>query len=359
MITRWLLALSALALFSAGVALAQDEVATVTNACVATPNDDGCRAGLPAALYQVRLDEMMMSPEPNVRPLPPNTGELSRFSFRRLTNQGGTTIYDAPGGNAIAFLDAGFNFVTVHNRVDGWVEINPGQWVPESETAVTRPSNYAGVLLPQSGLKHTMAWVLVPSYPSSYPGAEGDTSRERLARYTRVSIFEAVEVDGWRWYLIGPDAWIKQTAVAKIQFTQRPEGVKGRWVGVDLYEQVLVAYDENDTPVFATLVSSGLAQWSTNEGTFRTWVRIRSGPMSGAEGQTDFYSLENVPWTLYFDRDISLHGAYWHDGFGYRRSHGCVNLSISDSYWLYHWTLDGGYDLPWVHVFSSGDYLGG
>jgi hypothetical protein len=173
-----------------------------------------------------------------------------------------------------------------------------------------------------------------------------------------VNIFDLVEVDGWRWYLIGPDTWIKQTLVGKVLFTERPEGVKGRWVSVDLYEQVLVAYDENDKPTFTTLIASGLPEWSTNEGVFQTWVRIAIGSMSGAEGQTDFYSLENVPWTLYFDDEIALHGAYWHDGFGYRRSHGCVNLSITDSHWLFTWTSAGGFDYPFVHIFSSGEYQG-
>lgn len=334
-----------------------DEDIFENTTCLATPNANGCRAGLPASHYQILLDQMLLHPEPNVRPLPANERELSRFAFRKLINPNGTTIHDGPGGAAIGVLDAGFNFVTVTNIQGEWVEINPGQWVLDSDTQPYRPSDFAGVLLDEDGLDYPMAWVLVAGRPSAYPGGEEDPNRERIARYTRVNIYETVEVNGWRWYLIAPDTWIIQTSVAIIKFTERPEGVKGRWVGVDLYEQVLVAYDENDIPVFATLVSSGLSQWSTNEGIFQSWVRVRNGGMSGAEGQTDFYSLENVPWTLYFDGDISLHGAYWHDGFGYRRSHGCVNLSISDSYWVYHWTQDGGYDLPYVYVYSSGEYV--
>jgi lipoprotein-anchoring transpeptidase ErfK/SrfK len=41
---------------------------------------------------------------------------------------------------------------------------------------------------------------------------------------------------------------------------------------------------------------------------------------------------------MYFDGQISLHGAYWHDMFGYPMSHGCVNMSISDAHWLFDWT---------------------
>jgi lipoprotein-anchoring transpeptidase ErfK/SrfK len=137
-----------------------------------------------------------------------------------------------------------------------------------------------------------------------------------------------------------------------------PEGVKGRWVAVDLYEQVLVAYDE-ETPVFATLISSGLPDWPTNEGTFQTYWRLVNGYMTGAEGQSDYYLVDGVPYTMYFDDSISLHGSYWHDSYGYRHSHGCVNMTITDSQWLYTWTMDGGYEFPYVHVFATGDYLNG
>ncbi len=325
--------------------------------CRLTPNENGCQAGLPTAHYQMLLDEMMMHPEPDVRPLAVNEAELNRYAFRRLSSEAGTTLFNAPGGQAVGGIDPGFNYVSVVSYQEGWVQIAGGQWVRESDTVVARPSDFAGVLLPEEGLDYTMAWVLVPSHPAPYPGADTDASRPRLERYTRVNIFEAVEVDGWRWYLVGPDTWVRQTAVAKITFTERPADVKGRWLAVDLYEQVMVAYNENNIPIYATLVSSGLPQWSTNEGTFQTWIRIANGSMSGAEGQTDFYSLQNVPWTLYFDGEISIHGTYWHDGFGYRHSHGCVNLTITDSHWVYQWTLDGGYDHPWVHVYSTGDYV--
>ena len=65
---------------------------------------------------------------------------------------------------------------------------------------------------------------------------------------------------------------------------------------------------------------------------------------------------------MYFDGDIGLHGTYWHDGFGYRQSHGCVNLSVTDAKWLYEWAADvrdfsdpDSKDLT-VYVFSSGEY---
>ena len=34
---------------------------------------------------------------------------------------------------------------------------------------------------------------------------------------------------------------------------------------------------------------------------------------------------------MYFANAYAIHGAYWHDEFGNRRSHGCVNLSPRDA----------------------------
>lgn len=348
---------SLLALFIVIATLTVGWMPAEAESCLDTPNSNGCVAGLPAAQYHMLLDEMFMHPTPNVEFLPVNEQEVYRFAFRRLTNPAGSTIYDAPNGNVVGSLAAGFTYVTVHGYEPGWVKINDSQWVVESDTAVIQPSTFAGALLENAYIEHQMAWVLIPSYPAPYPGAEEDRERERIDRYTPVNIFATVEVDGWNWYLIGPDTWIIQTSVAKINLLDNvPEGIKGRWVAVDLYEQVLVAY-EGTNPVFATLISSGLPQWSTQEGTFQTWARQINGPMDGAEGRVDFYSLENVPYILYFNESIALHAAYWHDGFGYRHSHGCINMSLTDAHWIFEWTLEGGYEYPWVHVFSTGEYL--
>jgi hypothetical protein len=324
------------------------------DSCLNTPNGEGCRAGLPIVEYQELLDEILLYPEPNVHTLPPNGQELNKFIFHRLTNAAGTTIYNGPGGQPIGSIAPGFNFVSVSNTVDGWVEINPGQWVVASDTTPVRPSTFSGVYVDPNA-PYPMAWIVYPTRPSPYPGGQPFEDTRQLEKYTRVNLYTFVEVDGWRWYLVGPEKWVKQIYIGKVLYIDRPEGVKGRWFAVDLYEQVLVAYEE-DTPVFATLISSGLPDWETNEGTFTTWARIANAPMSGAEGQEDFYSLENVPWTLYFDDDISLHGTYWHDGFGYRHSHGCVNMTVTDAHWAFQWTLEGGYEKPMVHVWASGVY---
>ena len=300
-------------------------------------------------------------PEPTVIDVPRDGRTLGNYTYWRLGPHV-VNLYDAPNGNVVEVMPEGFNFaIAIDTSVAGWVQIQGGQWVHEADTKVTPPSEFRGVNL-LSPLEHPFAWVMDNMYSSDYPGGPQSPENGRLMlRYDRVNLFgEAVDEDGWTWYLIGPDQWIDQRLLAIANKVERPEGVSGRWVAIDLYEQTLVAYEE-DMPVFATLVSSGLPQWDTNEGIFEVWARLETDGMSGATGAPDAYALQSVPWTMYFDNDISLHGTYWHDGFGYRHSHGCVNLSISDAHYLFNWTMDvepdeDGDILTYVYVYSSGEY---
>jgi lipoprotein-anchoring transpeptidase ErfK/SrfK len=131
----------------------------------------------------------------------------------------------------------------------------------------------------------------------------------------------------------------------------RPEGVAADefWVDVDLYEQTVAAY-EGDRMVYATPVSTGLPGWETNEGLFTVYARHREWPMWAEEGDADYFYLQDVPHTMFFDGDIALHGAYWHDEFGYPRSHGCVNMPPRAAEWVWAWSEDAPQEALWVSV---------
>ena len=64
----------------------------------------------------------------------------------------------------------------------------------------------------------------------------------------------------------------------------------------------MIAY-EDTRPVFATLVSSGLPDWPTDEGLFRIepTLRFESTPMRGALGGPDSYIIEDIPWTMFYN----------------------------------------------------------
>lgn len=304
-------------------------------------------------------------PRPLVEDIPQDGYTLGAFTFFRV-GPDATPTFDAPNGNVNGEIPAGFNFVRALDlSVDGWIAIDGGRWLQRSMARQASPSYFSGVRFTEETVT-PFAWVLDLSriFVSRYPGGEWDQSTGRwIDRYERVNIFSTgYDDEGWRWYMIGPNQWVEQRFVAKVQPIQRPEGIEGgKWIAVDLYEQTLVAY-EDDTPVYATLISSGLARTETNEGLFNIWARMPIDPMSGATGAPNAYALQSVPWVMYFDGSISLHGTYWHDLFGYRQSRGCVNLTISDARWIFEWTAegetpdaDGNIPTP-VYVYSSGEY---
>jgi lipoprotein-anchoring transpeptidase ErfK/SrfK len=72
------------------------------------------------------------------------------------------------------------------------------------------------------------------------------------------------------------------------------------------------------------------------------------------------YELPGVPWVSFFDvNGVAFHGTYWHDNFGYKMSHGCVNMLMEEAKWLYRWVLPDTEFSAWetrgygtrVHVF--------
>lgn len=109
----------------------------------------------------------------------------------------------------------------------------------------------------------------------------------------------------------------------------------GKWIEIDLSQQRLYAH-VGQTTVFKAVVSTGTRYYPTVVGRFRIYSKYRATHMSGPG-----YSLPNVPWTMYFYRGYAIHGAYWHNNFGTRMSHGCVNMRIPDSKWLYQWAPRG------------------
>jgi hypothetical protein len=69
---------------------------------------------------------------------------------------------------------------------------------------------------------------------------------------------------------------------------------------------------------------------------YHIYTRLRYTDMAGPG-----YYLPNVPYTMYFYKGYGVHGTYWHNNFGTPMSHGCVNLSIPDSEWLFNFASVG------------------
>ncbi|MEM9192612.1 MAG: L,D-transpeptidase family protein [Myxococcota bacterium] len=163
-----------------------------------------------------------------------------------------------------------------------------------------------------------------------------------------------VVVDGRRYVMSRRGTIVREPSVRIIRQRGLPDGVPAtaKWIHVDLARQSLVAY-EGETPVYATLISSGKEGHETPTGLYRIQSKHVSTTMDDLAAEDGAYSIEDVPWTMYFYGNYALHGAFWHYTFGRPRSHGCVNLAPADARWLFHWSSPG---LPaaWHGMFADG-----
>lgn len=108
-----------------------------------------------------------------------------------------------------------------------------------------------------------------------------------------------------------------------------------KWIAVDLSEQLVHAY-VGERPVRLIPCSTGIKD-NTRPGSFRIQWKRRLQTLQLKRGHI---RVEDVQWVMYYDKanSIAIHTAYWHDGFGERASHGCVNIPRDDARWLYEWS---------------------
>lgn len=134
-----------------------------------------------------------------------------------------------------------------------------------------------------------------------------------------------------------------------------------KWIDVSIVSQTLVLW-EGETPIYATLVSTGRdglgepgKTLSTPTGTYRIYQKHVTTTMDSDVADHEF-ELRDVPWVMYFKGGYALHGAYWHDDFGRVRSHGCINMAPIDARYTFEWSTP---ELPehW-HAAYAGAELG-
>lgn len=142
-------------------------------------------------------------------------------------------------------------------------------------------------------------------------------------------------------------------------------------IEVSLLHQTMTAYEDGE-PVYQTEVSTGLPGYGplvdpketqTPKGKFNIDIKMPSKHMGNGELTDDVtaYELPGVPWVGFFNypSGIAFHGTYWHDNFGSRMSHGCVNMRTEDAKWLYRWSTPVANSEDWeskgmgtkIHVY--------
>ena len=175
----------------------------------------------------------------------------------------------------------------------------------------------------------------------------GDEEAEVIERHTIPGTWvERARIGDRFYHRFESDAWdgpryARDWFLTLVEAIEPPFDVEDDepWIHVDLGAQSLVIY-RGATPVYATLVSSGLPEHATPTGTFTIHKKMVTDTMAnlGPDAGDDSYRIQDVPWTQYFEGSFALHTAFWHNRFGLQRSHGCVNLAPADAHRVFQET---------------------
>jgi len=263
-------------------------------------------------------------------------------TFEDATQAVNPTRYIDPGAlRYVSFINIGY----YNNKP--YVQLRSGEWMRASPVAY---SDFQGLQFSRTP-RNTFGWIVDTAEVRSAPTYSAPLIDKVLLREDVVQIYQVVPADKTDWYLIAPGQWVEHRYIRQVRVnTTPPEGVtNGRWIDVNLYDQTVAVYD-NSQLVFATMVATGGDPFFTQPGLFQIYSKKPLETMSGAfeADRSDYYYLQDVPWTMYFDQARALHGAYWRAWFGYEGTHGCVNFSLGDANWLFQWAKDG----DWVHVWD-------
>ncbi|MCH9681653.1 MAG: L,D-transpeptidase [Deltaproteobacteria bacterium] len=257
-----------------------------------------------------------------------------------------------------------------------FIQTSSGKLVPREDVGwMGQGSAWHGVDLDADRAGPLFAWVRRKKTPVRATPDRTTPAVRTLELRERVPLLEPGSASTRPlWWRIGEAEWVEADSLNEVHIVEPPPGVlteyrrqttgNDQWFDVDVGEQVLVAY-RGTVPQYATLVSSGKGS-PTPLGNYPVWAKVASMDMSNQEYEDRPYMVQGVPWVLLFQGHNALHGAYWHDRFGARKSHGCVNLAPLDARWVFEWagpTLPKGWtgylpsDLahsPVVHVRDSG-----
>ena len=111
---------------------------------------------------------------------------------------------------------------------------------------------------------------------------------------------------------------------------------------IDLSDQRLTVYDENQQVVRVIPVSTGKASTPTPIFDSKVLTKYRSVTMRGRN-----YTVPGVPYTMCVSSNemICLHAAPWQENagqpFGVPRSNGCVRMPLAQARWLSNNTPQG------------------
>lgn len=285
-----------------------------------------------------------LSPDGIEQPVMP-AGELVPHDYRTVIADA-TPIYSRPsdydadlssGGLGQEFVIAVTERV-VHDGIE-FVRNRRGDYVVNEGLRAATPSALSGVVM-AAGDDLDFGWARRDRVALRV----SKSARGKVNRYaSRHELLRPLHDAGDGWLLTNDGSFVDARDVARPIVIAPIAELKDNehWLDVDTAQQVLIAF-EGTRPVYATLVSSGLGTQTraTPLGVFSIWAKLAESDMNNLEDEDaqQPYAIEAVPWVQYFQESNALHGAFWHNHFGTRVSHGCVNLSPRDARFLFGWT---------------------
>ncbi len=168
----------------------------------------------------------------------------------------------------------------------------------------------------------------------------------KLYYQTVYRVVKAVADDegGW-WYQLkdgltwSPGPYVRAESMRRVPADQLQPISPGRtdkWLSISIPDQWLACM-EGDQAVFETPIASGVYGLGTPLGEFRILYQRHTSRMTGGE-EGDRYDLPGVAFPTYFTwSGVAIHGTYWHNDYGRRHSHGCVNVTSEAARWIFRW----------------------
>jgi hypothetical protein len=251
-----------------------------------------------------------------------------------------------------------------------WFRSTKGYVAPSDTFHLTTGPNFHGVELNETW-QLPIGWVFgLSKTKNTYEidvAAKKVKVKGSVKRLTAVNLTpEEVEIGKHTYVKCADDSWMRKDDLRITTPGAPPADLapNERWLDVDLSTQTAVLF-QGTTPIYATLVSSGKnhpqkdQDHSSPTGEWRIREKHITATMDGdgsAAGDMP-YSIEAVPYVMYFHRSYAVHGAFWHENFGVKMSHGCINMAPLDAKYVFFHT-DPPVLQGWQGAWSSDERPG-
>ncbi len=287
-------------------------------------------------------------------------GEGARFDLKSKPDWDSNTVGTVYRDDVIPwFKEVSADVLDYYSVNQRWVETEGGYVYASFVQPVENRPNDGIQELPKYGDAQGM-WVeiTVPEADLQLEGSAGTYWMQHAIRprvyYGQVFWVDkiAIDSDGVLKYrltqLFGANTeyyWTPAEACRIItpeEITPLSPDVEDKKVVVNLLRQTLSCF-ENGREVYFCRVSTGpnLSKgWATEPGDHPIWRKLMSLHMSAGGDSGEAFDTPAIAWTSIFTPGgAAIHTAYWHNEFGFARSHGCVNCRPEDSKWVWRWTL--------------------